>query len=51
LNKRGQVRLDTAAHNGLIVSNVCFAIRKRTFAAPALNGRFGSIPAFELAEF
>jgi hypothetical protein len=41
----------TAAHKDLFVSNVCFAIRKRTFAATNLNDRFGSIPALEWTKF
>ena len=35
-----------AAHNDLVVGNVSFAIRKRTFAAAALNDRFGPVALY-----
>ena len=38
----------TAAHNDLVVGNVSFAIRKRTFASASFNGGFESIPALEV---
>ncbi len=41
----------SAAHKDLFVSNVSFAIRKRTFAATNLNDCFGSIPDLRIARF
>jgi hypothetical protein len=47
--RKGPILLTTAAHNDLFVDNVCFVIRKRTFAVTNLNDGLGSIPAFRCA--